>query len=329
MPRPGSRPLARSWTRTGGVERAHRPQPAPEAPLAVRRRRRQGRRVAHGHRLCPDRRVELFDGRDFNDQGLVIDFPDLGLEDYRHSGRVDYFNDEASSVRWRIPVGCEAVLFDDKDFQGPKFPLPGDGTAREVSDLRTFQRRHHVGGHVRLHLRRPGRVLEVGPRRQRDHRRRGPHAHHHAAGLGRPPAGPRGLQRLQRLPPGRRDARRLGRQRADHQGHAGRYRRQRRLVPQRRQRHPDRHRQPRAHRDPVPATGADATAGCCSSRTATSTPWRRRPVPRRSCWPTSPGTSARSTLAAPDTSHFCRRRSSLPTGGCRRQRRAPATPAGE
>ncbi len=90
------------------------------------------------HGAIAQARVELFDGRDFNDQGLVVDFPDLGLEDYRHLGRVDYFNDEASSVRWRIPVGCEAVLFDDKDFQGPRFPLPGDGSAREVSDLRKF-----------------------------------------------------------------------------------------------------------------------------------------------------------------------------------------------
>lgn len=68
-------------------------------------------------------RVELYDEPNFAGRGLVIDYPDHGKEDYRHLSRVEDYNDEASSVRWRIPKGCEAVLFDDKDYKGPRVTL--------------------------------------------------------------------------------------------------------------------------------------------------------------------------------------------------------------
>ncbi len=84
-------------------------------------------------------RVELYDEPFFKGRGLVIDKPDHGKEDYRHLSRVDDFNDEASSVRWRIPKGCEAVLFDDKDYTGPRHVLPaGQGQAQHNANLDRF-----------------------------------------------------------------------------------------------------------------------------------------------------------------------------------------------
>ena len=84
-------------------------------------------------------RVELYDEPNFRGRGLVIDYPDHGKEDYRHLGRVDAYNDEASSVRWRLPARCEAVLYDDKDYRGPKRSLPGgDGSAQNITNLQSF-----------------------------------------------------------------------------------------------------------------------------------------------------------------------------------------------
>ncbi len=84
-------------------------------------------------------RVELYDDPNFGGRGLVLDVPDVGKEDYRHLGRVDEYNDEASSVRWRVPVGCQAVLFDGKDYTGPNRILDaGHGEARTIANLRSF-----------------------------------------------------------------------------------------------------------------------------------------------------------------------------------------------
>ena len=84
-------------------------------------------------------RVELYDEPNFGGRGLVIDYPDHGKEDYRHLSRVDDYNDEASSVRWRIPKGCEAVLFDDKDYRGPRVSLPAaQGGPQANANLRSF-----------------------------------------------------------------------------------------------------------------------------------------------------------------------------------------------
>jgi hypothetical protein len=84
-------------------------------------------------------RVELYDDVQFKDRSLVVDYPDRGREDYRHLGRVEGFNDKTSSVRWRLPSTCEAVLYDDKDYQGRRYDLPGaDGAAQAVDNLRSF-----------------------------------------------------------------------------------------------------------------------------------------------------------------------------------------------
>jgi hypothetical protein len=84
-------------------------------------------------------RVELYDEPNFGGRGLVIDYPDHGKEDYRHLSRVEDYNDEASSVRWRIPKGCEAALFDDKDYRGPKVVLAAaQGGAQADANLKTF-----------------------------------------------------------------------------------------------------------------------------------------------------------------------------------------------
>ncbi|HEX2119845.1 MAG TPA: PKD domain-containing protein, partial [Acidimicrobiales bacterium] len=84
-------------------------------------------------------RVELYDEPNFKGRGLVIDAPDHYKEDYRHLSRVDDYNDEASSVRWRIPKGCEAVLFDDKDYTGPRVTLPAaQGGPQADANLKKF-----------------------------------------------------------------------------------------------------------------------------------------------------------------------------------------------
>jgi hypothetical protein len=84
-------------------------------------------------------RVELYDEPNFGGRGLVIDYPDHGKEDYRHLSRVEDYNDEASSVRWRVPKGCEAVLFDDKDYKGPRVTLPAaQGGPQADANLKSF-----------------------------------------------------------------------------------------------------------------------------------------------------------------------------------------------
>ncbi len=84
-------------------------------------------------------RVELYDEPDFGGRGLVLDYPDHGKEDYRHLSRVDDYNDEATSVRWRVPTGCEAVLFDGKDYTGPKVTLPAaQGGPQANRNLKSF-----------------------------------------------------------------------------------------------------------------------------------------------------------------------------------------------
>jgi hypothetical protein len=84
-------------------------------------------------------RVELYDEPNFGGRGLVIDYPDHGKEDYRHLSRVEDYNDEASSVRWRIPKGCEAVLFDDKDYKGARVTLPAaQGGPQADANLKSF-----------------------------------------------------------------------------------------------------------------------------------------------------------------------------------------------
>jgi hypothetical protein len=84
-------------------------------------------------------RVELFDDVKFGGRSLVVDYPDYGKEDYRHLGRVDDSNDEASSVRWRLPAQCQAVLYKDKDFTGASFVLAGgDGSAQAIENLKKF-----------------------------------------------------------------------------------------------------------------------------------------------------------------------------------------------
>ena len=84
-------------------------------------------------------RVELYDEPGFGGRGLVIDYPDVAKENYLHLARVDDYNDEASSVRWRLPAGCDAVLYDDKDLKGPSRTLAGgDGSVQTIDNLRSF-----------------------------------------------------------------------------------------------------------------------------------------------------------------------------------------------
>ncbi|MDP1804548.1 MAG: PKD domain-containing protein, partial [Acidimicrobiales bacterium] len=52
---------------------------------------------------------------------------------------VEDYNDEASSVRWRVPKGCEAALFDDKDYKGPRITLPAaQGGPQADANLKSF-----------------------------------------------------------------------------------------------------------------------------------------------------------------------------------------------
>ena len=110
-------------------------------------------------------RVELYDEPDFGGRGLVIDYPDVAKENYLHLARVDDYNDEASSVRWRLPVGCDATLYDDKDSPAPASSRPAtarSSTTTTWASSTTTPRPSSSPAPATA-----GRVLVLGPRRRR------------------------------------------------------------------------------------------------------------------------------------------------------------------
>ena len=83
--------------------------------------------------------VELYEHDNFEGRSVVLDWDDRYLEDWRDFGKLDGanrgFHDQASSVRWQAPLGCNIGLYKDTSYQGKMATLEGDGTIRSYTDL--------------------------------------------------------------------------------------------------------------------------------------------------------------------------------------------------
>ena len=72
--------------------------------------------------------VELYDDKDFEDRGLIIDYVDRTLEDYADYKNVEGFGDKASSGRWCLPPGVSYDLCEDDNFGDCDRTLRGRGS---------------------------------------------------------------------------------------------------------------------------------------------------------------------------------------------------------
>jgi hypothetical protein len=87
---------------------------------------------------APDRPwIELYDDDHWNDRSIVVDYDDRALYELDNFEQLDGFGDTASSVRWRMPVGLDVVLYEDHGFSGRRIILRGTGRTETIADLQT------------------------------------------------------------------------------------------------------------------------------------------------------------------------------------------------
>jgi len=79
--------------------------------------------------------VELYDDNTYNDRSIVVDYQDRSLLELNNFNNLDGFNDKTSSVRWRLPVGVTAILWEDDNWSGGNRQLAGTGAVEFISDL--------------------------------------------------------------------------------------------------------------------------------------------------------------------------------------------------
>lgn len=84
--------------------------------------------------------VELYGGAGFADRSIVVDYDArdlLEMDDFTglDGPAGEGFSDKASSVRWRLPAGLEAVLYDLDHFGGAFIVLEGTGHTESIADL--------------------------------------------------------------------------------------------------------------------------------------------------------------------------------------------------
>lgn len=82
--------------------------------------------------------VQLFDDDHFGDRSLVVDYADRAKFELGNFKFLDNFGDKTSSVRWRLPIGMRAELFEDHNFGGSRRVLAGTGRVQEIADLGSF-----------------------------------------------------------------------------------------------------------------------------------------------------------------------------------------------
>jgi hypothetical protein len=79
--------------------------------------------------------VQLFDDKDFRGSAVTInsgsDVADLKVT-ATDDGKTG-FNDRASSVKYSVPSGYEAVLYDDANYQKRIYVLKGTGELKDLS----------------------------------------------------------------------------------------------------------------------------------------------------------------------------------------------------
>jgi hypothetical protein len=79
--------------------------------------------------------VQFFDDKDFKGTALTVklgtDVPDMAkvATDDGKNG----FNDRASSAKYQVPAGWQAVIYDDANFQKRIYVLMGNGEMRDLS----------------------------------------------------------------------------------------------------------------------------------------------------------------------------------------------------
>lgn len=88
--------------------------------------------------------VILYAERDFGGQEVTIaypaNFPDLQDADSGwRFGRARFQQDVASSIRWQIPQGCVATVFEDPHYKGRRISLEGTGRWEELPNLGKLQ----------------------------------------------------------------------------------------------------------------------------------------------------------------------------------------------
>lgn len=72
------------------------------------------------------------------DKSLMLDKIDYGLENWLDLDKENGWGDEPDSVRYRLPVGHQVLLFEDQNFNGSYLRLVGDGSIQSISKLDEF-----------------------------------------------------------------------------------------------------------------------------------------------------------------------------------------------
>ncbi len=84
--------------------------------------------------------VKLYDDKRYKDRRLTIKYPKThsSLKKVKSDEGKRGFNDKTSSVKWDIPLGWQAVLFDDEGFKDSRYELTGVGKVKQISDVGSF-----------------------------------------------------------------------------------------------------------------------------------------------------------------------------------------------
>ncbi|HET6564943.1 MAG TPA: hypothetical protein VFG52_05975, partial [Xanthomonadales bacterium] len=85
--------------------------------------------------LSPPAFIELYDDTGWMDRSIVVDYQDRALLELDNFNNLDGFNDKASSIRWRLPLGVSALLREDDGYAGDNFPLLANGTLQTITNL--------------------------------------------------------------------------------------------------------------------------------------------------------------------------------------------------
>jgi hypothetical protein len=90
--------------------------------------------------MIADAWVKLYDDKSFKDRCLTVKgATDIAnMDDVSSDDGKNGFGDKASSVRYMIPVGWKAILFDDANFRDSEYVLNGTGKVEEIPDLGSF-----------------------------------------------------------------------------------------------------------------------------------------------------------------------------------------------
>jgi hypothetical protein len=72
--------------------------------------------------------VEFYDDSNFSDRGLMVDYPDYGKEQYSNFSYVEGFTDKTSAVRYCLPYGWRARIYEHSNFGGSYRELSGRGS---------------------------------------------------------------------------------------------------------------------------------------------------------------------------------------------------------